>query len=215
MEDANNEKDTLKLFKTFIDTLDVPTEQEKWYAVELSINADLAALFNTPSLQDTLLSAKPNISPHIVHSARTMMLAAIVNSRPELAAYIDALNDDAKELIYIEHMRHLHGDTMVNAALDDARTSYRTFYHSLQLRIMTDQMSDQMSETFDRVRKAFSQLGSALGKAISEGAMKGFSDVPGASQGNREERRSAKYGARQKKEGDQLWARRNNRKRRR
>lgn len=156
----------------------------------------------------TLISDKPSISPQVAMMARIQMQAALINAKPELAVYVTQLNEDAIELTYIEEMRRAYGDAMVNGALDDARTSYRTFYHSMQLRIMAQRLNND----FDHLRNVFAQLGKALGETLA----RGFADVPYEGKGaNREERRSAKYGTRRKKEGDQQWARRNNRKRRR
>jgi len=154
-----------------------------------------------------LMSDKPSISPGVATMARTHMYAALISAKPELAAYVTQLNDDATEVAYIEYMRRVYGDPMVDAALDDAKTSFRTFYHSLQLRIMAQRLNND----FSRIRDAFATFGTALGTAIA----RGFADVQIDQPKNREERRSAKYGTRRKKEGDQRWARRDNHKRRR
>ena len=156
-----------------------------------------------------LMADKPSISPHIYNSALSMMTGALLNAKPELAPYITQLTDEARELAYIEQMRQVYGNEMVDAALTDARQSYRTFYHALQARVM----QAQLATSFTAMREAFGALGTAvsaaLSKTINEQRAQGND-----TQGNREERRSAKYGTRRKQESDQLWARRNNRKRR-
>jgi hypothetical protein len=184
---------TLSKFEAFINALDTQPNAEMLQKAAL--------------LSGVLISDKPSISPQIAAMARIQMQAALMNAKPELAMYLAAINDDAIEVGYIEDMRRVYGDEMVNAALDDARTSYRTFYHSLQLRII----AQRLNSDFANIREAFATFGTALSAAIA----RGFADVQIDQPKNREERRSAKYGTRRKKEGDQLWARRNNPKRRR
>lgn len=208
----NDDRDNLTIdkFKAFIDSLDAPaTPAIKIDTSTLNVDAYEAASEAMRKANETLgvlISDKTTLPPHIVDIARVQMHAALVNAKPELAQYISMISDDAKELMFIEHMRRMYGDDMIDAAINDARNSPRTIYHSLQLRIM----AQQLSTSFDQVHRAFVQLGGALVQSLA----RGFADVQSEAPANRYERRSAKH-KRRKTESDQLWARKNNPKRRR
>jgi len=189
----DNDRDNLTLnkFEAFINGLDVPG---------VTIKADQQPLADAVSAIGALISDKPSITPSIAEAARLHMQAALMRAIPDHAAYFAELNDDQRELMYIEHMRRCYGNELVDGAINDARTSYRTFYHALQLRIMTQRLNTD----FDKLRDAFA----SFGKAISDQIARGFADVKIDQPLNREERRSAKYGTRRMQESDQKWARR-------
>ena len=195
-----NNDDTLTKFEIFVNNISADTELAELNAAMSKAQQSLGAL----------ISDKPSIAPQLAHIARIQMQAALLSAKPELAGYIAQLNENALELSYIDDMRYRYGDKLVDDALNDARTSYRTFYHSLQLRLMAERLQQDTS----KLLAAFTELGNALSKSIADIATKGLADVLNEQPVNRNERRSAKYGMRRKAESDQQWARRNNRKRR-
>lgn len=185
--------DTLKRFEAFVNGLDAQADQPP---------ADVLDLTKASATFDALITDKPGIAPHIASNARLMMTTALIGTTPTLSDAISQLNDIALELTYIESMRSVHGDQLVDLALGDARTSCRTFYHSLQLRLMSV-----------HVTSVFTQLADALAPALAQFSER-MQDVYNAMNGdateadNRHARRSAKYADRQCKEADQKWKRR-------
>lgn len=179
---------------------------------EIKINIASFTSFDPKTIESArqslgaLMSDKPTLPLHIKQGVRVLMCASLTDRIPYVARYLSRMNDDAIEMMYIEDMRRVYSDELVNRWLEEARTTPRSFYHCVKLY----ELNQRLATPLDQLRDVFTAIANQLGKALA----RGFADVPNSAQPNRSERRSAKYGKRRKKESDQQWARRNNRKRR-
>lgn len=148
-----------------------------------------------------LLKDKPHIAGTMRQHALAGMTMGILRTQPQLADAIEALNDAALEIAYIETVRAKYGNEYVNECLELARTSPRSFYHI----VTTRELSASFKSTMNAITEAFASTAQEITKRLN--------DVLNT-EDNRHSRRSAKH-ARRIDESYQQWVRRNKRKFRR